>query len=165
MIKKSAQSIVIVLSEKMQMDVTIESSDCDVTGVCDITLPSSVHEFDIADISLADSNDFNLTDLFAHTDRDRDLFQLIPTCSTPKRASITRRSSLNCRSLDANADISLPDSENSIALTSSITQTLSTNAQSILGKIQLHSYIRTVKLFKHDFIFSGTMGYFECDTI
>ena len=131
MIKKRAQSIVIVLSEKMQMDITIESSDCDVTGVCDVTLPSSVHEFDIADISLADSNDFNLTDLFAHTDRDS--FQLIPTCSTPKRASITRRSSLNCRSLDANADISLPDSEN---LTSSITQTLSTNAQSISGKIQ-----------------------------
>ena len=60
MIKKRAQSIVIVLSEKMQMDVTIESSDYDVTGVCDVTLPSSVHECDIADISLADSNDFNL---------------------------------------------------------------------------------------------------------
>ena len=66
MIKKRAQSIVIVSSEKMQMDVTIESSDCDVTGVCAVTLPSSSHEFDIADISLADNNDFNLTDLFAH---------------------------------------------------------------------------------------------------
>ena len=137
MIKKRAQSIVIVSSEKMQMDVTIESSDCDVTGVCDVTLPSSVHEFDIADISLADNNDFNLTDLFAHTDRDS--FQLIPTCSTPKKASITRRSSLlNC-CLDSNADITLPDSENSIALTSSTTQTLSMNAQSISGKIQLHT--------------------------
>ena len=138
MIKKRAQSIVIVSSEieKMQMDVTIESSDSDVTRVCDVTLPSSIHEFDIADnISLADNNDFNLTDLFAHTDRDS--FQLIPICSTPKKASITR-SLLNC-SLDANADITLPDSENSIALTSSTTQTLSTNAQSILGKIQLHT--------------------------
>jgi hypothetical protein len=106
------------------MDVTLESSDCDLTGsgVCDVTLPSSDNEFDI---SLVDDNRF------------------IPICSTPIKAASnmsSRPSLLDC-SLDGDADVTLPDSESSIVLApSNSTTTLSTNASTIIsGKILLHT--------------------------
>ena len=131
------------------MDVTIESGDWDRTGVCDVSLPSSVHEPDnIANLSLADDNDAENTESP----------QLLPTCSTPKKASSTSRPLLFDSSLDDNAaivDVTLPDSECSISLekqlVASSTTTLSTDTSgitSIFSKIlSMHKVCKLLKYF------------------